>query len=143
MVYLGSIYLRLFDHNFLQLLMFVILHGLCLLSRLWLGLGHLNEHRFNHNFQNCFNPLCTCRLEVESTSHFFLHCLHYKDIHATLLKERNSVDENILKLSDNTLINLLLYGDRQFDSNKNTRLLNVHAAIKYTTDSGRFTVPLG
>ena len=100
----------------------------------------MNIDRFNHNFQNCINPLCTCSLEVESTSHFFMHCLHYNDIHATFLNELKSVDENILKLSDNKLINLLLYGDPQFDSNKNTRLLN--AAIKYIIDSGRFTVPL-
>ena len=100
----------------------------------------MNIDRFNHNFQNCINPLCTCSLEVESTSHFFMHCLHYNDIRATLLNELKSVDENILKLSDNKLINLLLYGDPQFDSNKNTRLLN--AAIKYIIDSGRFTVPL-
>ena len=43
-------------------------------------------------------------------------------------------------LSGNKLINLLLYGDPQFDSDKNTRLLN--AAIKCIIDSGRFTVPL-
>ena len=48
--------------------------GLQLLTRLRLGLSHLNEHRFNHNFENCVNPLCSCSLEVESTSHFCLHC---------------------------------------------------------------------
>ena len=106
--------------------------GLPLLTRLQLGLSNLNEHRFNHNFQNCINPLCTCSLEVESTSHFFLHCLHYNDIRETLLNELKSVDENILKLSGNKLINLLLYGDSKFGSNKNTKLLN--AAIKYIID---------
>ena len=25
-----------------------------------LGLCHLNEHKFRHNFQNCLNPLCSC-----------------------------------------------------------------------------------
>ena len=39
-----------------------------LLARLRLGLSHLDEHRFNHNFQNCINPLCHCSLEIESTS---------------------------------------------------------------------------
>ena len=39
------------------------------------------------------------------------------DIWATLLNELKSVDENNLKPSDNKLINLLLYGDPQFDSN--------------------------
>ena len=42
--------------------------GLKLLTRLRLGLSHLDEHRFNHNFQNCINPLCHCSLEIESTS---------------------------------------------------------------------------
>ena len=98
------------------------------------------EHRFNHNFQNCINPLCTCSLEVESISHFSLHCLHYNDIRETLLNELKSIDENIFKLSGSKLISLLLYGDSKFDSNKNTRLLN--AAIKYIIDLGRFTVPL-
>ena len=69
-----------------------------------------------------------------------MRCFHYSDIRAKLLNELESVDENILKLSDNKLINLLLYGDPQFNSNKNTRLMNV--AIKYIIDSGRFTVPL-
>ena len=105
-----------------------------------MGLSHLNEHRLNHNFQSCINLLCICGLEVESTSHFFLYCLHYNDICETLLNELKSVDENILKLSGNKLINLLLYGDSKFDSNKNTRLLN--AAIKYIIDSGKFTVSL-
>ena len=44
------------------------------LTRLRLGLSHLNEHKFKHNFQNCLNSLCFCSLEVESTIQFFLHC---------------------------------------------------------------------
>ena len=50
------------------------------------------------------------------------------------------VDENTLKLSGNKLINLLLYGTPQFNSNMDTRLLN--AIIKYTIDEGRFTASL-
>ena len=42
------------------------------LTRLRLGLSHLREHKFNHNFQNTINPLCPCSLESESTTHFFL-----------------------------------------------------------------------
>ena len=38
------------------------LNGLKLLTRLRLGLTHLNEHRFRHNFENCVNPLCSCSL---------------------------------------------------------------------------------
>ena len=59
---------------------------------------------------------------------FFLNCLHY-NIHATLLHELKSVDENTSKLSDNKLINLLLYGNPNLTLNKNISLLNT--AIKY------------
>ena len=45
--------------------------GLKFLTRLRLGLSHLNEHRFRHNFKDCLNPLCSYSLEVENTLHFF------------------------------------------------------------------------
>ena len=45
--------------------------GLKLLTTLRFGLSQLNKHRFNNNFQNCINLLCTCSLEVELTAHFF------------------------------------------------------------------------
>ena len=48
--------------------------GLKLLTSLRLGLSHLNQHKFNDNFQECLNPLCSCSWEVDSVSHFFLHC---------------------------------------------------------------------
>ena len=38
--------------------------SLKLLTMLRLGLSHLNQHKFNHNFQDCLNPLCSCSLEV-------------------------------------------------------------------------------
>ena len=44
--------------------------GLKLFTRLRLGLSHLTKHRFKHNFKSCINPLCTCSVEVESTSIF-------------------------------------------------------------------------
>ena len=83
--------------------------GLGLLTRLKMGLCHLWEHKFNHNFENCVNPLCTCSLEIESTSHFFLHLIYYNNIYTTFLNELKSLDGNILKLSDITLPNLILY----------------------------------
>ena len=51
--------------------------GLKLLTRLRLCLSHLNEHRINQYFHSCINPLCSCRLEIESTTHFLLHCHHF------------------------------------------------------------------
>ena len=110
--------------------------GLCLLTRLRLGLSHLNEHKFNHNFKNCVNPLCTCSLEIESASHFFLHCDHYNNITSILLNELKSLDRNILKFPDTTLTNLILYGGSQFNIKQNTFILN--AVIKYILESNQF-----
>ena len=42
-----------------------------LLPRLRLDLTHLNDHKFNHNFRDCINPLCWCSLSVENNVHFF------------------------------------------------------------------------
>ena len=36
-----------------------------------LRIGHLTDHKFRHNFQNCLNPLGPCSLEVQSTIHYF------------------------------------------------------------------------
>ena len=110
--------------------------GLRLLTRLRLGLSHFNEHKFNHNFKNCVNPPCTCRLEIKSISHFFLHCDHYSNICSTLLNEFKSLDGNILKLPDTTLTNLILYGGSQFNIKQNTFILN--PVIKYILESNRF-----
>ena len=40
-------------------------NGLKLLTRFRLGLSHLNEHKFNHTFKNCVNPLCSRSLNVK------------------------------------------------------------------------------
>ena len=79
--------------------MFNILNpvGIKLLTRLRLGLSHLNGHRFNHKFQNCTSAKCICSSENESTTHFFLHCHFYIPIRATLfdnLKEIVNLQEH-------------------------------------------------
>ena len=58
--------------------------GLKLLTRPILIISHLNEHRCNHNFNTCMNPLCSCSLKVESTKHFFLHCHQNTNIGRTI-----------------------------------------------------------
>ena len=111
--------------------------GVRLLTRLRLGLSHLNEHRFNDNFEGCINSLCTCTLEVESTTHFFLHCHYYNNIRKTLLDDLKVIHVNILKLSETALTDLLLYVEASFDKIQNKITLTV--SIKFIVDSDRFT----
>ena len=110
--------------------------GLKFLTRLRLGLSHLNDHKFRHNFKDCINPLCSCSLELETTSHFFLRCHHYTAIRTTLMNDLKTIDENILSLSDNLLIHLLLFGDAKYDSYKNSIILN--SSVNYILQLGRF-----
>ena len=114
--------------------------GLKLLTRLRLGLSHLNEHRFNHNFQNCINPLCSCSLEIESTFHFLLHCHHYTNIRVTLLNSIAEIIGNTFNINDECLVSLLLFGSQKYTEIDNSYIVN--ATIKYLLDSGRFNGPL-
>ena len=77
-----------------------------LITRVWLGLSHLNEHSINHNFDDCISPLCTCSLDIESTVHYFLHCNYYNSARISLLNDLNSVDRTLLNLSDLSLDNV-------------------------------------
>ena len=81
-------------------------NGLKLLTRSRLCLSHLNEHRFNHNFEGYINPLCTCSLEVESTSHLFLHCHYFDSIRHIMFNELCEVDVNLLNASNEKLVNI-------------------------------------
>ena len=48
-----------------------------LLTRLKVGLSYLGEHKFKHSFQDTLNPICNCGKDIETTSHYLLHCPDY------------------------------------------------------------------
>ena len=105
--------------------------GLKLITRLQLALSHQNAHRFNHNFKDCINPLCTCSLDTESTVQYFLHCNYYNSARISLLNDLNSVDRTLFNLSNLSLVNVLLYGGPQFDDFQNIFILNTSIKYKY------------
>ena len=111
--------------------------GLTFLTRLRLGLSHLNEHRFRHNFQDCLNPLCSCSLEIEDTSHYLLHCHHFSHHRVALMNSVKSICDNFDSMSDNDKEDLLLYGDSRFDENKDKVVLK--ATINYIKNTDRFS----
>ena len=63
--------------------------GLKLLIRLRLGLSYLSDYKFRHNFQDCVSPMCFCGQDIETTTHFILHCPNHhcarKRVSATIL----------------------------------------------------------
>ena len=59
--------------------------GLKLLTRLRLGISHLCEHKFRHNFNDTIDQFCLCGTNsLEPSEHFFLHCTTYAYLHLKL-----------------------------------------------------------
>ena len=111
--------------------------GIKYLTRLRLGLSHLNEHKFRQNFQDCLNPLCSCSLEVETINHYFLHCHYYNNICKTLLDTVKEITNICLSdFSDETLVNLLLYGNSNYSLEENKEVSK--APINFILSSQRF-----
>ena len=94
--------------------------GLKLLTRLRLGLSHLNDHKFNHNFKDCINPLCSCSLSVENNVHFFLYCHHFPLQRQTLMNNIKSIDKDIINETDSDLVNILLFGSSKYHDTNTT-----------------------
>ena len=111
--------------------------GLKLLTRLRLGLSHLNEPKFRHNFQGCLNLLCSCSLEIEDTANYLLHGQHFSNHHYDLMNSVKSIIPNFESFTDNNRIDILLYGDSRFDENKNKIILE--ATINYLKKSKRYS----
>ena len=96
--------------------------GLKLLTRLHLSFSHVSGHCFQHNFQECLNPLCTCSIETENISHYLLHCHHNALFHTDLM---NSVKTFVVEsLSDSKKVEIILYGDSQCNDNKDNSILS-------------------
>ena len=84
--------------------------GTKIMTRLRLGLAYLSEHKFNLNFQNCINPLCSCGMDIESASHFFLQCSLFDDKRITLLRTLNKIVCKLIETNESSLIETLLFG---------------------------------
>ena len=93
--------------------------GIKMLARLRLGFSHLREHKSNHRFKDTLNPLCSCSVEDEITTHCFKQFHFYNSNRATLMNALENIPTSFPTFSDNNLISLLLYGDDKFNDTKN------------------------
>ena len=110
------------------------------ITKLWLGLSHLREHKFKPSFQDSLNPLCNCGLDIESTAHYLFHCVTYITERRTLLSTIKNIDNNLLDPSETIFIKTPLFGSNSFDTNANTNVFN--ASIAYVRSTKRFEKPL-
>ena len=111
-----------------------------LLTRLRIGCGHLKEHKFKHNFQDYVDPLCSCRNDIESTVHFFLHCPNLTTQRQTLLNKLKSFNAIIMTENENSVARTLLFGRSHFNYSANKEIINANISFILTTE--RFNCPL-
>ena len=86
-----------------------------LLIRLKLGLSHLRDHKFKHNFLETLNPICNCGEDIETSCHYLLHCSLYTNERLALLNVIQGIDNSILELTDSHIVEFLLYGRKLLD----------------------------
>ena len=104
--------------------------GIRLMTRLRPGLSHQRENKFNHNFQNCIDPLFSCGMDIESRSHFFLHCCLFDDKRITFLSTLNKIDFKLIVTNESSLIETLLFDNSLFDLKK-TPLFLMYSLITF------------
>ena len=111
--------------------------GIKLATRLRMGLSHLREHKFRHNFRDTINPLCPCSIEPETTAHYLLRC-HLFTAHRKILYDSlDNIDVSLTTMNDESLVKCLLYGLPSFSTETNAKVLK--ALISFIINSGRFS----
>ena len=114
--------------------------GIKLLTRLRLGLSHLREHKFKHGFLDSLNPICNCGHNIETSTHFLLHCSNHSNEIFTILNIIRNIDSNIFSKNDLKVTETLFYGDSSYDDTNNTLITN--ATMEFLFASKRFDLPL-
>ena len=99
------------------------INGVKLLTRLRLDFGHLNEHKFRHNFNDIINPMCSCGKEPETTLYYLLRCDLYSIYRLELLNDICVLNESLKNFSEENLWKILLYGAEDFTSQLNSEIL--------------------
>ena len=110
------------------------------LIRLRIGFTQLKEHKFKHNLQDSINPMCSCSSSIETTIHFFLHCVNFNTQRQTLFDKIATMDTNILTENEYSIVNTLLFGKPNSENSFNKAMLNV--SIEFVLSTERFNNPL-
>ena len=130
--------LNLSDQVLIVRLMCIIL--IELLTRLRVGLSHLREHKFRHNFQDSLDPFCNCGRHIETTIHFFLHCSNYSNQRKTLFEKISNIKRSLLNQNDSIIVETLLFGSTGLNDEENACI--IESTIEYIITTERFITPL-
>ena len=76
------------------------------------------------------NPVCSCTLEIEDTSHYLLHCHHFTLHLIDLMNSIKYICNNFESMTDNNKITLLLHGESRFHKKKKNYIAIVYKIYK-------------
>ena len=88
------------------------------------GLNHVKENKFIHNFQYSIDPLSSCVNSIKCTILFFRHCANYTFQKQTLLNKMRAIYPNIFGRKNLWLLKC---------SYLENRILNIHLIKKLFT----------
>ena len=94
-------------------------------------MSHLREHKFKHSFQDAINPVCNCGQDIESDTHFFLHCSFFINEIGTPLRTIRSLDSKLLDCTDYYLTQTLLSGNTYQTLSNNFKILAHQLIVSY------------
>ena len=99
---------------------------------------------FGNNYRELLltnlNPICNCGEDIETTSHYLLHCPDYLHERKTLLNTVSCIVPNIFDFNNDQLTEILLYGKEDLDNINNTSILD--ATINCLIETKRFNAEL-
>ena len=112
--------------------------GLKYLTQLRVGFNDLKRYKFDHNFDDTIDPMCSANDGVEDVTHFLLSCHLYMHDRIELLNSVSRITgTNVADLEKEALVKLLLYGNEKkysFDINRKILL----STITFIKNSNRF-----
>ena len=88
--------------------------GVAILTQLRVGLSKPNSHKFNYNFRDTVDPMCLINAGIEDTAQNAMHTRVTDVISLALL---------IVNLPNQTILQILLYGDKSFTHDQNRQIL--------------------
>ena len=109
------------------------------LYQLRVGLSSLRSHKYNHNFKDTPSDVCRCGTGIESTEHFLLTCLLFRELRDELFSTINPVlskIRNLPSIENSDMVQILLYGSQNLTLSENQLILT--AVIKYIQHTERF-----
>ena len=100
-------------------------NGLYLLTLLRVELNQLKFYKFQHNFMDTDDPMCSANDGIENNEHYLIDCSRFTQHRVTLVKNVSTlIGTNLLNFAKPKVVEILLCGAKGFNYDINRNILN-------------------